>query len=524
MLDPQSKRMMKKSLCVIALLFSCQLWAGIPATPVMTLYKFNGDLQIPYYAVTTFQKRGPVSPAGTLTQGSSVIPCLVIRGGRPLVDSGGTPFVGFRVVVDSSKATPASAATFKKALATRESLVVPNHHCGKGAKYVLDVRNLYALTKPPFFEPARTGRSKARNQGKSQLDEIVGAFHNSALCDRANRKLADRRDALNRAWVRFISDNPGHWPRDALVRARHLDYTMRTAIFEGHLGRGCNAYGTCERNIVALSIRNRAQESCLGRQGCSYEGDFQGVASKVSQYNIWDEYLTQISGLTSCFLRNDLGSAAFTATGKDSPNAKYFDKIRSIYEQNSADVQRILFGTDRDLATVFPGVPLGELKAVRHYYHAPAMGKCFPTKNRVEYISGAVAQKGGNYALIANQRIEVERKTDGGYLFKEFLVRTEPDRDVTSVADDYPGFVIDGRKVSLRKPSNCPPYGIPRGCRFDRIGRYRKTPSWLDAGRPLGITCRVPDRGAQCQGKPTIKTVTVGDTCDTQMRPVAGVR
>jgi hypothetical protein len=308
------------------------------------------------------------------------------------------------------------------------------------------------------------------------------------------------------------------------VRARHLDFTMRTAIFEGHLGRGCNAYGTCERNIVALSIRNRARESCLGRQGCSYEGDFQGVASKVSQYNIWDEYLTQISGLTSCFLRNDLGSAAFTATGKDSPNAKYFDKIRSIYEQNSADVQRILFGTDRDLATVFPGVPLGDLKAVRHYYHAPAMGKCFPTKNRVEYISGAVAQKGGNYALIANQRIEVERKMDGGYLFKEFLVRTEPDRDVTSVANNYPGFVIDGRKVSLRKPSNCPPYGIPRGCRFDRIGRYRKTPSWLDAGRPLGITCRVSDRGAQCQAKPTIKTVTVGDTCDTQMRPVAGVR
>jgi len=34
---------------------------------------------------------------------------------------------------------------------------------------------------------------------------------------------------------------------------------MRTAIYEGHLDRGCNAYGACERNIIALSIRNRAQ-------------------------------------------------------------------------------------------------------------------------------------------------------------------------------------------------------------------------------------------------------------------------
>ena len=53
--------------------------------------------------------------------------------------------------------------------------------------------------------------------------------------------------------------------RDELARAQHLDYTMRTALFEGHLERGCNAYGACERNIVALSIRNRALERCRAR-------------------------------------------------------------------------------------------------------------------------------------------------------------------------------------------------------------------------------------------------------------------
>ena len=127
---------------------------------------------------------------------------------------------------------------------------------------------------------------------------------------------------------------PGVWPRQDLARARHLDFTMRTALFEGHLGRGCNAYGACERNIVALSIRNRALERCFDREGCEAPGDFVGVASTVSQYNIWDEYLTQISGLTACYLRDDLATQP------------YYAKLQAMYAQNVGDVQRILFGTD----------------------------------------------------------------------------------------------------------------------------------------------------------------------------------
>jgi hypothetical protein len=192
---------------------------------------------------------------------------------------------------------------------------------------------------------------------------------------------------------------------------------MRTALYEGHLDRGCSAYGACERNIVALSIRNRGN-SCLGGQGCGYPGDFQGVSSKVSQYNIWDEFLTQISGLTSCFLREDLSGEGVRSTA-EAPldfNADYYKKIRAMYEQNVEEVERILFGDDRDLAKVFPGTPLGDLKRLRHYYHPPAMGKCFP-EPRVEYMSGAVASRGDDFALIANTRIrcgEGARRDVGG--------------------------------------------------------------------------------------------------------------
>ena len=44
--------------------------ADIPATPVLTLYRFNGDLNLPYYHVQRFEGRGSVAPAGLLAQGT----------------------------------------------------------------------------------------------------------------------------------------------------------------------------------------------------------------------------------------------------------------------------------------------------------------------------------------------------------------------------------------------------------------------------------------------------------------------
>lgn len=481
----------------------------------MTLYKFNGKLDVPYYEIESFRKRGPSSPAGTLAQGTSLIPCLVIRNGKALTDGKGTPYVGFEIVVDSRKATNASTDRFKRTFAKRKSMRVPNHHCESGVRHVINVRQMYALNKAPFFDPPGSGRAGGVKGAKGELDEIVHGFHNSSHCAKANRKLIGRRQALSSAWDGFMATNRGKWPKGTIARAKHLDYSMRTAIYEGHLDRGCNAYGACERNIIALSIRNRGRSgSCAKRQGCRFPGDYQGVSSKVSQYNIWDEYLTQISGLTSCFLRSDLTS------GK---RADHYNKIRAMYEQNVGDVQRILFGSDQDLNDIFGKASFSDIKEMRHYYHAPAMGKCFPRHKRVEYMSGAVARKGSDFALIANTRIQVGKKGGNGYRFREFLFEEAPEKDLIDIEDNYPGFEVDARKVSLRGSSSCPAYGIPRGCNHGSVGRYRRTPSWLKAGKALGLQCRIRDRGADCRGSGRAKTVTVGGACDTQMRPVTRV-
>jgi hypothetical protein len=496
----------------LTLLLAAPAMADIPAAPVMTVYQFNGPAGVPYHDVASFGGGRTPPPAGTLAQGTSVIPCLVVRAGRPLTDADGTPYVGFEVVVDARTATPADAARFKAVAAARRALTVANHHCPTDTRHVVDARRLVALDKAPSFDPPRPAlEPDAAPAGRGRRDAIVRAFHASPACEAANARLMGRRDALRWAWDAFAKANDGRWPADALRQARQLDFVMRTALYEGHLGRGCSAYGACERNVIALSIRNRAVERCLRGQGCRQPGDFEGVATAVSQYNIWDEYLTQTSGLTSCFLRPDLAAHP------------HYARLQAMYAQNAGDVERILFDGGAGLQALFPGLAPAQLARLRHYYHPPAMGKCFPREERLEYVSAAVARRGHDFALIANTRIRVDEAEGGGYRFRVADVEELPDRDVVRLADRYPGFVIDGRKIELRAPSGCTPYGTPRGCRFDAVGRRRKVPGWLADGDPLRLTCRVEARDEGCAAAPRHETVAVGGVCDTAMQPIAGV-
>lgn len=513
--------MIKHGLALL-LFVSLNSLAGVPATPVMTLYQFDGPESVPYYSVTDFIRSGATRPAGSLRQGSSVIPCLVVRNGVPLTDAGGTPYVGFRVVVDTATATPDSTAKFRSTVSTRKQQSVQNHHCDSSVRHIISIRKLFSLNKAPFFEPPAS-TAQAQPEPTGELDRIIRAFHNSAECRSVNQRLTRRRAALDKAWSGFMSSRK-QWPQSTVARAKHLDYTMRTAMFEGHLDRGCNAYGTCERNIIALSIRNRGRESCAKWQGCRFPGDFQGVSSKVSQYNIWDEFLTQTSALTSCFLRDDLGTERVEEGADDPRRNRYFRKLQALYRQNLEDTRKILFGSDADLVSVFPDNRPSEIKNLRHYYHAPAMGKCYPGHRRVEYMSGAVATRGNDHILIANTRIEVGERRPGGYLFRKFEVELLPQRDATRVVDSYPGFVVDGRKVSLKPSSGCYPWGVPSACDDVPVGRYRKAPYWLSSGTPLALTCRVQSRGEMCLDDASPATVTVGGRCDTEMRPVANVR
>ncbi len=128
----------------------------------------------------------------------------------------------------------------------------------------------------------------------------------------------------------------------------------------------------------------------------------------------------------------------------------------------------------------------------------------------VEYMSGAVARRGNNFALRADIRIRVDQKKEGGYYFRSFRVREDPAKDVVTVVDNYPGFVVDGRRVPLKAPSRCAPYGIPSGCMFNEIGRYRKTPSSINVGKPLELRCRIADQGGNLPGRKSVENSQSG--------------
>ncbi len=485
--------------------------AEVAAPPVMTVYRFDGPMEVPIYDADAFARSGTAAPAsGALTQGTSVVPCLVIRDGEALTDSSGTPFVGFELVVDSRRATPESTARFKDAAARQKTLTVANHHCPPGVDQVVDVRHLAVLGKAPFFDPPRAAGEGEEPSATSKLDRVVRAFHASRQCDAVQRRLMGRRAALDAAWDEFAREQGGRFGRETVERARNLDYVLRTAIYEAHLDRGCGAYGACERNVIALSIRNRGR-SCLRGQGCRSEGDYQGVSSSVSQYNIWDEVLTQVTGLAACFLRPDLAG-----------DPRYA-KLQALYEQSRGDVEAILYGDDDALVAVFPGESPDALASLRHYYHPPAMGTCFPDEPRLEFISGAVARRGDDFVLIAATRVQVGEKRGSGYAFEDVTIEEKADRDVLKVADLHPGFLLDARKVTLKPSTSCRPWGTPPGCSTGEVGRHRKVPSWLASGRPMQLTCAVQARDEACTAPPRPATASVGGACDTAMQPVAGV-
>jgi hypothetical protein len=138
-------------------------------------------------------------------------------------------------------------------------------------------------------------------------------------------------------------------------------------------------------------------------------------------------------------------------------------------------------------------------------------------------MSGAVAENGADHALIANTRIKVGDKVGSGYRFREMRFDMEDWGDAIRIEDNYPGFIVDGRKVRLGGGGGCTPYGVSSGCSFSKVGRWRRTPNWLTAGRPLALTCSIQDRGESCRGGGREQRVTLGGACDVDMLPVSRV-
>jgi hypothetical protein len=488
-------------------------WA-VPAAPIMTPYRFNTRRATPYYSTVSVMSQKTPKRVGVIEQGTPLVPCVPLVNGQALHSSSGTPYVGFSVLLDIKKATAQSLELLGKRRLEQSRLQVLNHHCPALPKHVLKLKTLILAKSALVIEPPLSdlpSKKKVLLGKTSALEDVVRAFHASSQCVMAQSSLLDRRLSLKSAWSSFAKAHAAVVDKAKMSRARSLDMVLRTSLFEGHLDRGCSAYGACERNIIALSIRNRALGRCAAWQGCREKGDFEGVATSISQYNIWDIYPTQVSSLTGCFLRKELS------------RDPHYAKLQNMAAQSLGDLEAILFGDETRIAGLFPDNAMRQLKRLRHYYHPPAMGKCFPQHPRVEYISGAVARSGSNYVLIGNSRVSIGLKKTQGYLFKSFKWKSQARDDKIEIVDDFPTFYLDPSDVSLRQSRACTPYGVLPGCKFESIGRYRKPPYWAKSGKTLRLKCRVNSADASCAAPMTLSEVEVGGVCDVDMQPISGV-
>src|SRR5690606_34848637 len=91
---------------------------------------------------------------------------------------------------------------------------------------------------------------------------------------------------------------------------------------------------SCQREIIALSIRNRAQTKKFSSFGHKYIGDFTGAASTDHQYNAWFENLVQYKNyrITSCFHSDKSGYISSRAQ-KDSTYLVFKDRYDKIVER-----------------------------------------------------------------------------------------------------------------------------------------------------------------------------------------------
>ncbi len=496
--------------------------ARIPSAPLMTTTRSDNAQQgIPIFRIGVADSdESPKETKESLEVGSILATCIPLRKGQPILDKDGLPFLGYRILFDPRQASAKSSSLINEELHHIMAQKVLNHHCAASQLDVVQAKNLIGRAVAPWLQPVTKAIPNIQPPGRerppsekvgslSKHDLLIREFHQSDECLNANKDTRNRRENLEEAWYRFIAKMTGRWSKSDLMESHHLDTTIRTAIFESNLKQACSHFGLCERNIIALTIRNRAVEKCDQRKGCRYHGDFHGVSSLPSQYHIWNESYTQSGELTSCFLR--AGAAGNT-------------RIRQVYLRSISDIDQILFAGDEGLMAVFPGTSLSELKRVQHYYHPLGMGKCFPDRPNARLISMALIRNGGDHALIVGQYVNLDDANPLGRTFKVLNVTTTPDGfDRIETKDSYPGFRLDPAIAPKPELERCKPYGAPPGCTWGKVGCFRRLPSWATDGQPIKIQCRSTATDENCQGASRTIDLVIGGPCDRRIQPIMGV-
>jgi len=237
------------------------------------------------------------------------------------------------------------------------------------------------------------------------IDLALRQFHNS-ICTSPG----DQKQLLLEKWNAFIDSKTTARSRQVAINAYHVDIVARTILGERQTKKhlydqnqiqklikqwtleesGHKPFHPgmvqCQKDIIALSIRNRAFSDFPKSYYVSEDGDFAGAASAESQYHLWKDEILRKRGylLTSCLYNQ---SESYRALKVKTLGGHYPDEQKE-YSHLAHRIPRVL-GMEGDegqkapgdggyLSEIFQADPndqmteeerLSRLTNFRHYYH-----------------------------------------------------------------------------------------------------------------------------------------------------------
>ncbi len=533
------------------------------------------------FETTIFSAKPPHASTGKkLPPHSAVLPCVIMRDGKPFTGSKGQPMLGYTEVYREPTVSQKPSPRFSELLEPLHLLhqqrkeqtarleavkaqypankMVEHMNCPDKIDGVIDIGVLFPEKRPVTYLPAplaptlnELGNSIQEKIAdtdcckpeptKTSVEDLVREFHNSAFCTHIELAHGKRKRQLLENWKAFIEEKTKKFPnlKPQLERAMQADIASRTALYESNPEEGCSGKGLCEKDIILLSIRNRAHDPRCKRKGgfrlygCKHPGDVVGVATPENQYNIWNENIADTTFITSCFLRSDVhpnsnALSQLSWAGATIDREKYQRQVL-VFEETLKRSEKILF--QKDITGLFKGSDAKHISRIQHYYHPGAMTKCFPQYEDLYVIDNGYAELDGIYFPVRKELAHVTPTSDGAHFTMERLVSDtkqtiDPIDDTLTFRDDYGRARIPKHRFSkVQNGTKCTPYGVASDCNIQDPKYYRTTPGWLRTGFIPDIQCTgLMTSGLNCADqRKKEQDVKIVGKCSRSFAPVAAV-
>lgn len=261
----------------------------------------------------------------------------------------------------------------------------------------------------------QAARTVEREQFEARIDlrTVLSEFHNSK-CEHMGAPTTE--EELKVKWQAFI-DYTMQTERGKRIaqNAMALDLAARTVLYESQRREQMpeDAHPeliTCQWDVIALSIRNRAfarGENLRSNYGASFKGDIIGAATDA-QYNVWTKnFVNTHQDMLGCFLKK----------GQVTYLGNIYRRILDQIPETIGIVKDASPIRNNDITHRFELVgdnPYNyDIYDYRHYFHPKAMGRC-----HVGQRTAPIIKRG----FLRISRGEMSQATNLRYNFESLIV------------------------------------------------------------------------------------------------------